>query len=98
MTHTQTTCPNCIIVRKGKKGARPAEVGAQAPVFKKSATKLKLNQKLLKCKRPIQLVTFDVRTLNRISQLLELTASVIDYNIDIICIQEHIYIDVCLYF
>ena len=40
----------------------------------------------------IQLVTFNVRTLNRIGQLPELTASAIDHNIDIICIQEHRYL------
>ena len=35
--------------------------------------------------------TFNVRTLNRIGQLPELTASAIDHKIDIICIQEHRY-------
>ena len=58
-------------------------------MFEKSATDLK--QKLLKCKRKIQIATFNVRTLNRIGQLLELTASAMDHNIDIICIQEHRY-------
>ena len=90
MTHTQTTCPNCIALRVGKKkGVRPAEVWALASVLKKSATELK--QKLLKCKRTIQIATFNVRTLHRIEQLPELTASAIDHNIDIICIQEHRY-------
>ena len=65
MTHTQTTCPNCIALHVGKKGACPAEVGALAPVFEKLATELKLKQKLLKCKRTIQIATFTVRTLNR---------------------------------
>ena len=37
-------------------------------------------------------MTFNVRTLNRIGQLPELTASVIDHNIDMICIQKHRYI------
>ena len=37
-------------------------------------------------------MTFNVITLNRIGQLPDLTASVIDHNIDIICIQEHRYI------
>ena len=60
-------------------------------MFKKSATQLKLKQKLLKCKCIIQIVTFNVRTLNRLGQLLELTATAIDHNIDIICIQEHRY-------
>ena len=36
-------------------------------------------------------MTFNVRTINRIGQLLELTASAVDHNIDIICIQEHRY-------
>ena len=33
MTHTQTTYTNRIALRAGKKGARPAEVGALASVF-----------------------------------------------------------------
>ena len=90
MTHTQTTCSNRIAVRAGKKGARPAEVGALVSVFEKPATELK-QQKLLKCKHTIQIATFNVRTLNRIGQLPELTASAIDHKIDIICIQEHRY-------
>ena len=89
MTHTQTTYINCIALRAGKKGAHPAEVGALASMFEKSATELK--QKLLKCKQTIQIVTFNVRTLNRIGQLPELTASAVEHEIDIICIQEHRY-------
>ena len=89
MTHTQTTYINRIVLRAGKKGARPVEVGALASVFEKSATDLK--QKLLKCKQTIQIATFNVRTLNRIGQLPELTASAIEHKIDIICIQEHRY-------
>ena len=73
-----------------KKGARPAEVGALASVFEKSATELK-QQKLLKCKQTVQIVTFNVRTLNRIGQPPELTASALEHNIDIICIQERRY-------
>ena len=91
MTHTQTTYINCIALRAGKKGARPAEVGALASMFKKSATELKLKQKLLKCKQTIQIGTFYVRTLNRIGQLPKLTASAVENKIDIICIQEHRY-------
>ena len=87
MTHTQTTFTNRIALRAGKKGARPAEVGALASVFEKSATELKL----LKCKQTIQIATFNVRTLNRIGQLPELTASAVEHKIDIICIQEHRY-------
>ena len=77
MTHTQTTYIKRIALRAGKKGARPAEVGALASVFEKSATELK-QQKLLKCKQTIQIATFNVRTLNRIGQLPELTASAVE--------------------
>ena len=86
MAHNQTTYPNHIALRTGKKGARPAEVRALASVFEKSATELKLKEKLLKCKRTIQIATFNVRILNRIGKLLDLTASAIDHNINIICI------------
>ena len=89
MTHTRTKCPNCIALHAGKKGALPAEFRVLASVFEKLATKLK--QQLLKCKHTIQIATFNVRTLNRMGQLPELIASAIDYNIDIICIQEHRY-------
>ena len=90
MTHAQTTYTNRIALRVGKKGARPAEVGALASVFKKSATELK-QSKLLKCKQTLQIATFNVRTLNRIGQLPELIVSVEEHKIDIICIQEHRY-------
>ena len=90
MTHTQTTNTNRIALRAGKKGARPAEVGALASVFEKSATELK-QSKLLKCKQTLQIATFNVRTLNRIGQLPELIASAEEHKIDIICIQEHRY-------
>ena len=89
MTYNQTTCAKRIDLRAVKKGAHPAEVGALASVFEKSATELK--EKLQKCKRAIQIATLNVRTLNRIGQLPELTASPIDHNTDIICIQEHRY-------
>ena len=39
----------------------------------------------------MQIVTFNVRTLNRLGQLPELTASAVEHKIDIICIQEHRY-------
>ena len=68
----------------------PAEVGALAPVFEKSATELK-QQKLLKFKQTIQIAKFNVKILNRIGQLAELTASALEHKIDIICIQEHRY-------
>ena len=90
MTHTQTTYTNRIALRAGKKGARPAEVGALASVFEKSAAELK-QSKLLKCKQTLQIATFNVRTLNRIGQLPELIASAEEHKIDIICIEEHRY-------
>ena len=90
MTHTQTTYINPIALRAGKKGAHPDEVEALASVFEKSATELK-QQKLPKCKQTIQIATFNVRTLNRIGQLPELTVSAVEHKIDIICIQEHRY-------
>ena len=90
MIHTQTTYINRIALCPGKKGARPAEIGALALVFEKSATKLK-QQKLLKSKQTIQIATFNVRTLNRIGQLPELTESAVEHKIDIISRQEHRY-------
>ena len=90
MTHTQTTCLNRIALSEGKKGVRPAEFGALASWFEKSATELK-QQKLLKGKQTTQIATINVRTLNKKGQLPELNASAIDHNIDIICIQEHRY-------
>ena len=80
MTHTQTACPNRIALRAGKKKARSVEVGALAPMLEKSTTQLKQKQKLRKYKSAIQIATFDVKTLNRIGQRLELTASSIDHN------------------
>ena len=82
MTHTQTTFTNRIALRAGKKGARPAEVGALASVFEKSATEHK-QSKLIKCKQTLQIATFNVRTLNRIGQLPELIASAEEHKIDI---------------
>ena len=50
MIQTQTSCKNRIALRAGKKGARPAEVGALTLVFEKSATVLK-KQNLLQRKQ-----------------------------------------------
>ena len=44
-----------------------------------------------KCKQTIQIAKFNVRTLNRIVQLPELTASAVEHKINIICLQEHRY-------
>ena len=91
MTLTQTLCPNGITIHAGKKGVRSIEVGVLTTVFKKSGTEFKHKHKLLKCKSTIQIATFNVRTLNRIGQQLEQTASVQEHNIDIVCVQEHRY-------
>ena len=40
----------------------------------------------------MQIATFNVRTLSRIGQLPELTASTIDHIIEITCVQEHRYL------
>ena len=45
MAHTQTICPNCTAHRTSKKATHPAEVGALASVFEKSATELKKKKK-----------------------------------------------------
>ena len=88
MTHTQT-CPNCFAWVK-KKWACPAEVGAPNPLFEKSTTELKRKRKLLRCKSTIQIVSFNVKTLNRIGQLPELTASTVDHDLDIVCVGYHL--------
>ena len=54
------------------------------PTVEKPATENRQNQKLLKCKSIIQIVTFNVKTLNRISQLPVLRVSAVDHNIDIV--------------
>ena len=93
MTLIQTICPNNISLHIGKQGAHSGKVGALTSVFEKSARELKPKpkQKLLRCKSTVHIVTLNVRTLNRIGQLPELTASVAEYNVDIVCIQEHRY-------
>ena len=59
MTHTQTTCINCITLCAGKKEAHPTEIGALASVFEKSAIELK-EQIVLKYKQTILIATFNV--------------------------------------
>ena len=62
------------------------------PVFEKAVKELKQKQKWLECKRTIQRMIFNFWTFNRIGQQPKLTASTIDHNMDIICIQDHRYI------
>ena len=73
MTLKQTICLNCITLCVDKQEARSAEVEALAPVFEKSATELE--QKLLKCKNTVHLVTLNVWNWNRIGQIPELIVS-----------------------
>ena len=72
---------NHIALCASQQGAHSAEVGNLAPMFEKSTTEFKLRQKLLRCKSTVHIGTFNVRTLNRIGQLPELTASVAEHDI-----------------
>ena len=92
MIQTQITSPNHSALTVGKKGTRPVRVGALAPEFEKSATELKRKHNLLKFKSTIQIAKFNVGTLNRIANQLELTASAIDHDINVMCLQEHRYL------
>ena len=89
MTLIQTVCPNHIAYHAGKQESHSAKIEPLAQVFKKSTTKLKLKPKpkLLRCKNTIHIVTFNIRSLNGVNQLLELTASAAE-RINIICIQK----------
>ena len=89
-THTLTTCLNHIALRSGKKGHVLLKLDPGFSV-RKISFRAQTKQNWLKCKHTIQITTFNVRTLNRIRQLLELTALALDHNKDIIRIQEHIY-------
>ena len=91
MTLTQNIYPNRITFCTSKKGAGSAEVGVLALMFEKSITELKHKQKFLKCKSIINIATFNVRTLNRIEHLSELSVSAQEHNIDIVYVQEHRY-------
>ena len=78
-------CLNSITLHVDKQGAYSVEVGALASVVEKSVTEPKL-----RCESIVDIATFNVRTSNT-NQLLELTASAAEHNIDIICIQERRY-------
>ena len=62
-------------------------------MFEKSTTELepKPKQKLLRCKSTVHIATLNVWTLNRIRQPPDMTASVVEHNIGILCIQENWY-------
>ena len=54
---------------------------------------MRFYSKFLKCKSTVHRATFDLRTLNTKGQQPEFTASVAEYDIDKVCIQEHRYHD-----
>ena len=67
-------------------------VSAVATVSEKSITEPNKNNhsnRLLRCKQSTHVSTFNVRTLNSLSQTSELAASAAALKIDIICVQEH---------
>ena len=68
-------------------GARSTAVQDPPAVFEKSARDPK--PKLLKCKNPIVISTFNVRILKTINQIPELVANSTIYKVDIICDQKH---------
>ena len=70
-----------------QQGSR-AGVTVLAPDFDKFVTERNRRQ-LLKCKRTINLSTFNVRTLQSIKQMSELIAIAVTYHIDVINVQEH---------
>ena len=55
-------------------------------MLNKSVSMLKIN--FLRCKNIVNIVTFNVRTINIINQLLEFTASAAEHNTDIICVKR----------
>ncbi len=71
----------------GKQEAYSIEVRALTPVFEKSIKELKHKQRFLKCKSTIPIVTSNVRTLNGIDKLQELTVSALEHNVNIECVQ-----------
>ena len=74
-----------------KQVTHSAEVGALDPVYKKTVIEPKpeLKLKLIRCKSIVNIARFNIRTLNTVNQLPELTASTDKHHIDIICIQEY---------
>ena len=93
MTQIQTKRPNCIALHVGHQGAHSAELGSSSSTLEKVATepkpKSKLKSNLIRDKNTFNFAIFNVRTLNTVIQLSNLTASATDKNIGIICVQEH---------
>ena len=96
MTHTQTTCPNRIALHTGKKSSASCWCWSSDLTVRKISYRAQTKTKITKMQthntnRDIQRSNVECLYLNRIGQLPKLTASAIDHNIDIICIQEHGY-------
>ena len=87
MTQTQTINSYRIDRRTGKQGSRSG-VTVLAPDFEKYITEQN-KRNLLKCKRSIKMSTFNVRTMQPISQISELIATAEKNQIDVISVQEH---------
>ena len=87
MTQPQTRNSYCIDHCVGQQGSH-AGMTVLAPDFDKFVTERNRRQ-LLKCKRTINLSTFNVCTLQSIKQMAELFIIVVTYHIDIINVQEH---------
>ena len=86
MTQPQTRNSYRIDRRASQQGSR-AGVTVLAPVFDKFTERNR--RQLLKCKRTINLSTFNVRTLQSIKQMSELFAIAVTYHIDVVNVQEH---------
>ena len=81
MIHTQTTYINNIESCWGwSSGLSVKKISYRSQTTKNTESK-----------QTIQIVTFNVRTLNSIGQLPELTASTVEHKLNIKCMQEHRY-------
>ena len=86
LTQPQTRNSYRIDRRAGQQGSRTG-VTVLAPDFDKFVTER--NRRLLKCKRTINLSTFNIRILQSIKQISELIGIAVTYHIDVINVQEH---------
>ena len=87
MTQLLTRNSYHIDRRAGKQGSR-AGVTILPPDFDKFVTERNKRQ-VLKCKKTINLSTFNVLTLESIKQMSELIAIAVTYYIEVINVQEH---------
>ena len=87
MTQPQIRNSYRIDRRAGQQGSL-AGVTVLVPDFDKFVTERNRRQQL-KCKRIINLSTFNVRNLQSIKQMSELIATAVAYHIDVINVEEH---------